>query len=110
MDIDKIKLVHLTHSLAIDVHDAVVNAVPRDIVSYGGAVFNCNLQDFGKEYAIVDKFGKLLGDAKITATTHLTDMEWYPVTKGELRDTYVLVCHVKEQDDAARPFMFKDEV
>jgi hypothetical protein len=88
-----------THFQAADVRDAVVDAVPRDIVSCGGAVFHCTPQDFGREYAIVDRFGELLGD--------LTDMEWYLVTKGKLRDTYVLVCHVKEheyKDDARPPF------
>lgn len=82
-----------THFQAADARDAVVDAVPRDIVSCGGAVFDCTVQDFGREYAIVDRFGALLGD--------LTDMEWYLVTKGKMRDTYVLVCHVKERDDDA---------
>ena len=96
-----------THFQAADVRDAVVDAVPRDIVSCGGAVFHCTPQDFGREYAIVDRFGELLGDTRIASTTHLTDMEWYLVAKGKLRDTYVLVCHVKEheyKDDARPPF------
>lgn len=83
---------------ATDVLEIVTNAVPRHIVSKGGAVFGW--QGLGNEYMAVDKFGSLLGltlkNSNITSTTHLMDMEWYVVSEGEYSDTYVLVCHIRE--------------